>query len=94
MLYQYQFILFIKLLFLIRLYDSKYAVFIIGDSISYRLYRYGLVPTFNCTIEDNFIYRPVEKISYNGVYGDYTDNKAWRAMMVDLCFIGDTWLNL
>ena len=49
----------------------------LGDSISYRIYRFGLVPTFNCTVEDQFITRPVDKVDQ---FGDYSTNKGWKCL--------------
>ena len=70
------------LLFLVKLCTPKFAIYVIGDSISYRIYRFGIAPTFNCTLEDQLITRPVEKIEYNGSFGDYSTNKGWK------CFSG------
>jgi len=76
--YDNKYLFVLLLLILIKLCNSKIAVFILGDSISYRLYRFGLIPTFNCSIEDVFIKRQVDKIEYNGFYGDYSSNKSWK----------------
>jgi len=86
--YKYAFVLFQYLLFLIKLCTPKFAIFVLGDSISYRMYRFGIVPSFNCTVEDPFIIRPVEKVDYKGFYGDYTSNKAWRCLSDTVSRVG------
>ena len=68
----------VLLLLIFKICNSKFAVYILGDSISYRMYRFGLAPTFNCSVEDPYITRPVEKVEYSGIYGDYITNKAWK----------------
>ena len=80
--------LFILLTLTFKLCYSKLAIYLIGDSISYRIYRFGIVPTYNCAEEDTWITRPVEKVLYNGFYGDYTDNKAWKCNSLMVSRVG------
>ena len=80
--------LFILLTLTFKLCYSKLDIYLIGDSISYRIYRFGIVPTYNCAEEDTWITRPVEKVLYNGFYGDYTDNKAWKCNSLMVSRVG------